>query len=756
MRHFFHQIFFISLICLCPFLAEAQANLPIRDIIVKGVERVDQESVLSYAGIDKGETVSDERRDDIVRTLFGTGLFSDVKISQVGTKLIVEVVENPIVNKVAFEGNTEIEDEILDKEIRLKPRKVYTRALLKKDVKFLYDIYRLKGYFTAKVTPEIIRRDQNRVDVIFNIQEGKPTKVRKIIFVGNKNLDERVLLGQIQTEESKWYKFWGGHDSYDADRLAYDQELLRKLYLQHGYVDFQVRSVVTELTPDQRNFFITFTLDEGERFRFGKIDISSSLKNLNADDLKGYISTTEGDWYNSLEIERTISKLTQAIGNKGYAFVEIRPQTEKSDDNKTVSITFDIQEGPRVFIDRIDIAGNFRTNEDVIRRELQLFEGDAYNAHKLERSERRLKNLGFFKKVSITQHPTTAPDKINLRVELEEEESTGELSVGGGFSTSDGFLADLKITERNLMGKGQEGHLAVVAAKRRQEFGFGFTEPYFMGREVSAGFDVFVRQTNKYFDHAFRQRSYGAVFSLGYMLAEDLSQTLNYTIKRDRLTGLTGNASKFVREQAGSVTTSMVSQATVYDRRDNRIEPTTGYFVGFSNDIAGLGGQVRYVGNKVFGGYYYPITESIIFGLRGSAGAMLPLGRSIRIVDRYIIGGDTLRGFDTSGIGPVDKASKMSLGGLRFYTGTAQIQFPLGLPNELGIKGNVFLDAGSLWHVNEPQEEVIETRALRAAAGFGVSWRSPMGPLSIDFAVPLKKQSHDSTQAFRIGFGTRF
>ncbi|MBL0941875.1 MAG: outer membrane protein assembly factor BamA, partial [Alphaproteobacteria bacterium] len=458
---------------------------------IKGNERIETATILANIKIHVGDTVTQDKLDEAVRKIFETGYFSDVKISLRGNTVLVAVVENPIVNQLAFEGNKEIDDKLLKEQIKLRPRQVYTLTKLNSDTKIIYDLYRLKGYFGATVTPKIIRRDQNRVDVIFEINEREATKVQQIVFVGNKKFTSSKLESILQTKETRWYRFFSTDDNYDADRMAYDQELLRVFYLENGYADFRVKSAVAELTPDQKEFFITFTLDEGERYKFGKLEITSKIPKVEPAKLYNLLTIHEGDWYSSKEVEKTVSAMTEAIGNEGYAFVDVHPKIDRSVENHIISINFEVTEGPRVYIDRILISGNYRTDEEVIRRELLLFEGDAYNAYKIKQSERHLKNLGFFKKVAIKQEPSDAPDKVSLIIELEEEESTGEFSVSGGYSTSDGILGDIGVRERNFLGRGQDVHTNFTLSKRRRQFDVGFTEPYFLDRPLAAGIDFF-------------------------------------------------------------------------------------------------------------------------------------------------------------------------------------------------------------------------------------------------------------------------
>jgi len=409
----------------------------ISDIRIEGVQRIEPETVRSYLLIQPGEAWDDERVDKSLKALFATGLFADVNLSRVGNTLVVKVVENPIINRIAFEGNRKLDDKDLNAEIQLRPRVVYTRTRVQNDVKRILDLYRRRGRFGASVEPKVIQLSENRVDLVFEINEGEFTGVRSINFVGSRKFSDSKLRGVLQTKENRWYRFLSTDDSYDPDRLTYDRELLRKFYLTEGYADFRVVSAVAELTPDRDGFVITFTLDEGERYHFGKIDVNIRLKDLPPEAVLPLLIVHSGDWYDADAVEKSISLLTDTLGNRGYAFVEVKPNITRNREDHTVDITFDVQEGPQVYVERIDIVGNVRTLDKVVRREFQLVEGDAFNTSKMQRSQQRIKNLGFFKKVEVTNAQGSAPDKTVVTAEVEEQ-STGELTLGVGFSTTDG------------------------------------------------------------------------------------------------------------------------------------------------------------------------------------------------------------------------------------------------------------------------------------------------------------------------------
>ena len=749
----------------------------IADIRIEGIRRIEPETVRSYLLVQPGDPWDPERVDGSLKALFATGLFADVKLVREGNVLVVKVVENPIINRIAFEGNSKLSDKDLNSEIQLRPRVVYTRTRVQNDVRRILQLYRRRGHFAATVDPKVIQLSENRVDLVFEINEGASTGVRSINFVGNRVFSDSTLRGVIATKESRWYRFLSTSDTYDPDRLTYDRELLRKYYLSQGYADFRVVSAIAELTPDRDGFVITFTVDEGERYRFGKVDVDIKLKDLPRAAVLPLLTVQSGDWYDGSAVEHSIAVLTDALGNRGYAFVEVKPEITRHRKKRTLDIVFHVEEGPRVYVERIDITGNVRTLDKVIRREFRLVEGDAFNTNKMERSKERIKNLGFFKKVDVTNSPGSAPDRTIVTVEVEEQ-STGELSLGLGFSTSDGPLADISVHESNFRGRGQDVRIGTVVSFRSQQVDLSFTEPYFLDKNLAAGFDLFEVKTDptaNFFtgvSPVFQQFSYGGALRAGYQIAPNLRQTWKYTARSDDITNVTSDASLFIQLQQGTHLTSGIGQVLLYDRRDNRLDPTDGYFASIGNDFAGAGFGVKYIRNKINFGYYYSVVPEWVLSFTGEAGDIVGWGgQKVLLQDRFFVGGDNLRGFEAAGIGPRDTVSGDALGGNKYYVGSVALGVPLGLPKELGITGRVFSDFGSLWSNDQKnlvlsstqlaanngvQPHIVDSTALRVTAGVGVSWKSPVGPVRLDLALPIMKQPFDKTQFFHVSFGTRF
>lgn len=750
----------LSIVTLAFFLMpfSAQAQQVVRQIEVKGAERVDPSTVLSYLDLEVGQELNRVSLDRALKSLFSTGLFADVSLDQRGETIVVNVVENPIINQIAFEGNDKIEDDELQAEVQLRPRQVFTRTKVQADVNRLYQVYRRDGRFSVNIEPKIIKLDQNRVNLVFEVDEGAVTKIKSIRFVGNKKFDDDKLRSEISTKETAWYRFITADDRYDPDRLSYDQELLRRFYLSQGYADFELVSAIAELSKDQEHFFITFTLKEGQRYRVGKIDMDSRIRDFEPAVLKPEVSIDEGDWYNADLIQESVDKITDKLGDLQYAFVNVRPNIERNREEATVDITFQINESPRVFVERINVNGNVRTLDKVVRRELLLVEGDPFNRSKLSRSEQNVRNLDFFEGVEINAGPGSAPDKTVIDVDVAEK-STGELSVGAGFSTADGPLADLRIRERNLLGKGQDLLLATTIAGERTEVNLSFTEPYFLNRDLSAGFDLFHVTRDLQDESSFDQRRTGGAVRVGYPWSERWRQTVSFRGERNEITDVDSTASRFIQDQEGERDTLALGQRLTYDNRDSILDPTNGWYLWFDTEVTGFGGDSQYVSGKTGASYYYPIMDKVVLNLLAEVGAVEGYNdEDVAINERYYLGGQTLRGFEKSGVGPRDITTTDALGGNRFYRSTAELGFPIGLPEELGIRGHAFTDVGSLFKLDgaENDPRVEDESSLRASAGLGLSWRSPFGPIRIDYAVPYAKENYDQEESIQFNFGTRF
>lgn len=735
----------------------AWAESTIRDIRVEGSERVEAATVLTYLSLHKGDVLNQDALDASLKSLFATGLFADVQLSENNGVLTVKVVENPVINIVQFEGNDKLKDDQLLSEISARPRQVFTRTKIQNDVTRLYEIYQRNGRFSANIEPKIIELDQNRVNLVFEIAEGPVTEIGSIRFVGNERFSDEELRGELASKESRWYNFLATNDRFDQDRMAFDQELLRQFYLKEGYADFRVLSAVSELSSDKENFFVTMTVEEGSRYKVGDVRVNSQIRNLDPMSLKDQISLVVGDWYDANEVKNTVEQMTKKLGDMQYAFVAVVPDVVRNKEKGTIDVVFSINESPRVFVERVNINGNSRTLDKVIRREMDLVEGDPFSRTKLAKSERNINNLGYFGKVDIKTLPGSAPDKTVVDVAVEEQ-STGEISLGAGFSTADGPLADFHISERNLLGKGQDLSFSTTIAGAKTEFDVSFTEPYFMDRDLSAGVDAFHITKDQQDQSSFDQRRTGGGVRMGYPLSDKLRQTWKYRLEQNEITNVDSNASLFIQQQEGDRLTSAVSQVLAYDDLDSKIFPTDGVSAWVNAEVAGVGGDAKYISGKLGGSYYYPVSEGWVLNVMGELGAVEGYSDSdVKINERYFMGGTNLRGFEKAGAGPRDLLTNDSLGGKKFYRGTAELSFPIGFPEEMGVLGHAFNDVGSLWGLDENnQVNIADESSLRASAGVGLSWRSPMGPIRIDLSEPYLKENYDVKQVFRFSFGTRF
>lgn len=736
---------------------EPISDIAITEVAVSGLERIEPATVESYLDVKVGEKLTPAKRNQSLKALYASGLFSDVAIDQKGSILTVEVTENPQINQLAFEGNKRIEDEDLQKEITLKPRSIYTRAKALADTDRILGLYRRSGRYAARVEPKIIERDQNRVDLAFEINEGPVTEIRAIRFVGNEHFSDKELRGTMASKETRWYRFISNSDQYDPDRFNYDQELLRQFYLRHGYVDFRIVSALAELSPDQENFYLTFTLDEGERYKIGKVSVENNLKKFDASKLEKDVSVEGGDWYNADKINEIVDAMTTTLGNDQYAFAQVKPDVKRNPDTKTVDITFKINESPRVYIERIDIHGNSRTLDKVIRREIDLAEGDPFNKSKLAKSERQIQNLNYFKKVDMQVKEGSSSDQLIVDTTVEEQ-STGDIRVGAGFSTIDGPLVDFQIRERNLLGKGQDLRFGTTLAGRRTQFDIGFTEPYFLDRKLVAGIDAFHVTRDLQDSSSYDQKRTGGAFRLGYDLSEKWHQSLKLGAESNEISNVDSDASRFIRDQEGSRSTISINHRLTYDTRDSTVKPTDGFLGWVETEMAGLAGDAKYISNRVGGTYYIPVTENWTLSQMGEVGNIFGYGgEDVEINERFFIGSQTMHGFAYGGLGPRDISTDDALGGNNFYRGSTELDFPISVDKDLPLTGHAFVDYGSVWGIDEPSSpDLVDDASLRVAAGLGVSWDSPFGPLRLDVSQPVVKQDYDEKETIRFSFGTNF
>jgi outer membrane protein insertion porin family len=758
-------------------------------IVVQGNRRVEAETIRSYFRSRPGERLDAAQIDDALKALYGTGLFQDVRINQAGGRLVVTVVENPVINRVAFEGNKKVKDDQINTEVQSKPRGTLSRPTVQADVQRIVEIYRRNGRFDIRVEPKIIELPNNRVDLVFEINEGEKTGVKQIRFVGNQAFSSSRLKDEIKTSET-WFwpiSFFQTADIYDPDRIEADRDLIRRFYLKKGYADVRVASAIGEYDPARQGFIVTFVIEEGERYRFGAVDVQSNVAAVDPQAIRSGLRTGSGSVYNAEAVEKSVENLSIEVARRGYPFAVVRPRGERDPATGTINVVYMVDEGPRIYIERINIRGNVRTRDYVIRREFDLAEGDAYNRALIDRAERRLKNLNYFKTVKITNEPGSAPDRIVINVEVEDM-PTGDLSIAGGYSTADGFMGEISVSERNLLGRGQFAKAAIQYGQRSRGFEVSFIEPFFMGYRLAAGGDIFAKHTLASSYYSYDNKIFGTTARTGFALSEELGLQMRYSIYRQEISlpgqlnncSLSnpapgcygdGEASLAVRKElaAGPVIVSLVGYTLAYNTLDNNRNPTSGFMGEFKQDIAGVGGDVNFIRSTVDARTYYEVFSDVVAVARLQGGHITGWGdRELRMLDHFQMGPNLVRGFAPAGFGPRDLTagtSQDSLGGSMYWGASLEAQAPFYfLPKDAGVKGAIFADAGSLWNYRGPTAwsvtgetlTVADSSSIRASIGAGLIWNSPFGPLRFDYAIPLKKEGYDRTQEFRFGGGTRF
>lgn len=789
----------------------------IRSIQVIGNQRLEPDTVASYLLFAPGDPFSEVRIDSSIKTLFQTGLFADVSISPRDGNVLIEVVENPIINRVILEGNKNLKADKITDEIEAEPRAIFTRANIEEDVTRIIELYRQAGRFAATVEPKVVQQAQNRVDLIFEITEGPVTGVRRINFIGNSEFPDRQLRKEIVTAESVWYKFFSSNDNYDPGRLEFDREQLRTFYTNRGFADFRIVSAVAELTPDQEDFYITFTMDEGAEYRWGDISVDADLDGLDSRLLEAALPIRTGDIYNASKVEDAIDNLNFFTGTAGYAFVDIQPRPRNNRADKTVDLVFNIVEGPRTYVERIDIVGNVTTLDYVIRRQLELVEGDAFNRVLLNASRQRVRSLRFFENVEISESIGSAPDRAIVEVKVTEQ-PTGELSFSAGFSSRDAFLLDFSISQRNLRGRGQSLGLNLALSSNRRNVSLSFGEPRFLGRELSASVQVFDSEVDFIDEAGFRQSNTGGTISFGFRLTENASLQTRYSIRQqeldfpqaDQCAGILGNAANGINvaanniqllslcEQVDGRLSSIVGYTFSWDRRNDPIAPTRGFNVRFGQDLAGIGGDVRYLRTDAEANFFRGLYPGVVSSLRLLGGYIRGWGGdSVTVNDRFFKGSFDFRGFDNAGVGPrtitfnADNGDTLvngldgrgqALGGNIFGLATAEVSFPVGIPQ---LTGSLWAEAGTVGFLDEDQrfniildpgttgldagdscegitldsvicQRTFDDLSLRSTIGASVFWESPFGPIRFDFTKPIVQVPFDDRQSFQFTTRTRF
>ena len=749
------KIFFGTLITLCFFCFRSEAaDFYVKTISVDGLQRVEKETVLAYLGVKPAETISQEQMDSAFKNLYATGLFADIKMNaEKNGVLKITVEENPLIGARAFDGNKKLDDKVLETEVQSAPNSIYNRAKVQQDVRRILEVYKRAGRYAVEVEPKIIERAENRVDLIFEIDEGPEAKIDKINFFGNKHYSAPDLQEILMSKESRWYRIFSSAETYDAEKMNYDKELLRRFYNQRGYADFRVVSAVAELAPNKKSFILNFTLEEGPRYRIGEVKIDSAISEVPVEKLLREVTFDSGAWYNADAVEKSVTGITEELGKKGFVFVDITPVLNRNAESDTMDITFKIEEGERIFINRINISGNTNTLDEVIRREFRLDEGDAFNVSKIQDSRRNIENLNYFSKVDIQSVPIDS-SKADINVDVEEK-STGYFNIGIGYSTVNGALIQGGITENNFQGKGQQLSVDGSVSERSKDYSMSFTEPYFLGRRLSAGADIFYSDEDYQDESSYDSASVGGRIRLGWNYTDDLYQVVRYTLRQDEIKDVKDYASVYIRDEEDKSTASVIGQTLIYDKRDSAIRTKDGYYLSFGNDIAGVGADEKYFKFDVKAYKFFTLSDYWTFKFYANGGYIVGYGgEDVRLSQRYYLGGNTLRGFAFGGVGARDKATDDALGGNWVAYGGAEMSFPIGL-DEVGIRGRTFFDIGMIGKPDNIDTALVDYSSKpRASIGFGFEWFSPMGKIDIDFGFPVMKEDYDETEVFRLNFGT--
>ena len=735
----------------------AANNDSIHSIRVEGSKRIEPETVRSYLRLGVGDPFDPAKIRESISALFETGLFKDVSLGREGGALVVQVVENPMVNEVTFEGNDAFSAEELEKITTLKPYAIYEQAKTERDLTALRQAFRIKGLFLAKIDVETKPIENNQVNLIYKIQEGKKSKVREVRIIGNHGLKDKELTKKLLIQPSDWLSWYTETDTYDREKLLFDQAQLRNVYLDKGYVRISVGSSVAELTPDRSAFLVTHTVHEGDRYRFGPIKIVGDFDELPSSDMYQVLTIAKDQWYSQQKLRQSIEQLTNLIGDFGYAFLDIKPEQAINDDSKTVDLVLRVSKGKRVYVNRIEISGNTRTQDNVIRREVTLVEGDRFSASRLRDTKKQLNRLNFFENVQISVPPANNLELVDVKINVEEK-PTGTFTLGGGYSSQDAFLGTASISQNNFLGKGQRMIFSFSYSGRRTEYNISFTEPYFMGKKLSVGFDLFNRDFDQTNLSSIKERTYGGALRLGFPLSSHLHNTISYRFSNTEIdyTGA-GTPSPIIQQQEAlsPYLQSMISNTLSWDDVDNRLLPSDGRIHRLTIDYSGLGGDVRFGRALTDNHLYYPLDSegSWVGHLRGRFGVEDGLGEDIPIFERFFLGGGSnMRGFMSAGIGP-RTTNGDAYGGVHFEQINTELLFPILGMEEKGIRGLAYLDAGYLGDWNLPNE-AINSKKVRVATGVGLHWNSPFGPLRFTLSTPLVKEEYDNTRVFDFSIGS--
>jgi outer membrane protein insertion porin family len=745
-------VFLAHVLLVTPVRAQ-DGDITISEINIEGAKRVSPSTILSYMPVSVGDKISQDQLNGIISSLFATDLFHDVSLRLDGDKLVVVVDENPIINRVNIEGNDVIEDERLLEILNIRPRRVFTRKIALDGKAVLMEVYRQNGRYAATIEPKIIELPDKRVDLIFEVDEGPLIKISKVKFIGNQQFSDRALRNVITSRERKWYIFLSGNDKYDAARLALDEQQLREFYLQNGFADFGVLRSSGELLPDRSGFVLTFLVDEGQQYTVSDVVINSGIENVDADTLLKESTISVGDIYDVRYLDETLSKLTDKLGEFGYAFVNVEPDFELDKENASLQVIINIDRAQRNFVEEIRINGNDRTLDRVIRRRFEIVEGDSFNQLRLSNSIRNIRNLGYFSNVQSKVLPGSQSDQsvIDLTV---EEQSTGTFSLGFGYSSLDDASVQIGIEESNFLGTGRGVRASAAVSSNKTNFRLGITEPYLWDRELLGSIDAF-RDENKYSDVTIERL--GLDTAVGFRARDNYYHRISYLLAETQTSTSSTTATSTSGDDGGKII-SELGYTLSQDKRDNRFDPREGYYWRLSNSFSGIGGDVQYIKSTARGQYFMPFAfKRAVLGFDGKIGVVDGLGEDVSRSNRFVIGGRDIRGFESDGIGPRDTGDDSAVGGNQYYSGSVNIVSDLGLDPDLSVRWTVFYDFGSLWGVDNTSGITgADDDMMRSTFGYGFFWDTAIGPLTFSWTVPISEESYDETQSFQFSFGGRF
>ena len=749
-------VFLFSAVLTVPHDAFAQTTnetVTVSEIAISGNNRVSDSTINAYLPVRVGDAISEDSLDNAIDSLFATKLFNDVTINIEGTRISIAVVENPIVNRVNIEGNDVLDDERLLAELDIQPRRVFTRKVAVDATQKLLEIYRLSGRYAAEITPQVIRLDNNRVDLIFEVDEGPLIKVTSISFIGNEIFSDFALRQVISSRQVRWWAFLSSVDKYDESRLDYDARLLRQFYLGRGYANIEIKRAQGGLLADRSGFALTFEIDEGARYKLRDVNFTSQITDIDVSKFRDDIPLEKGDWYNVKGLEQGLLNVTNSLGNLGYAFVDVRPKVTPDTDSNELDIEISIGEGRKNYIERIEVVNNSRTRDTVIRRELEVVEGDPYNQLKLDKSLRNIKNLGFFSTVDISTVRGSADDQTIAKINVEEQ-STGDFSIGVGYSSLDKSTVSLGVNERNFLGSGRGLKFSTSLSESRSDYRLGLTEPYFLDRDLRGSAEIF---NQKLGNSTVTTKSTGVNLGVAFDAADDYYHRIGYELSSADSTQSSTTATALTGEENKDLLRSALSYTIGRSTLDNRFDPTEGYLYELDETVSGLGGDVTFMKTSVRASYFKPVNfNSFILGVRGRAGFVDGLGEKVTQSARFYLGGRTVRGFDSSGIGPRDTGANSAVGGNYMYSATAEIVSSYGLSEDLGVRWTVFSDIGSVWDTDYPSGVTgANDDSLRQSVGVGFLWDTAVGPLTFFWADAVSKSSHDQLKRFQFNIGTR-